>query len=63
MDYLSKTYTDPVRDAAAGGKLKPHQQQAEEGGEDTQRAKVSRTSSVVAKVATKEEKTEVDVSD
>lgn len=57
MDYVSKTYSDPIRDAASEGKLKPHQQQAEEGGggRDTQRAKVSRTSSTTARVASKDD--------
>ena len=62
MDYVSKTYSDPVRDAATAGKLKPHQQPAEEGGGEGQRAKVSRSSSTIAKVITTEEKKRVDVS-
>ena len=60
MDYGSKTYVNPIRDAATEGKMKPHQQPAEGG--DTQRVKVSRSSSYTAKVATKEERTEVNVS-
>ena len=60
MDYGSKTYVSPIRDAATGGKVKPHQQPAEGG--DSQKVKVSRSSSYTAKVATKDETTEVNVS-
>ncbi len=60
MDYGSKTYSNPIRDTATEGKVKPHQQPV--GGGDTQRVKVSRSSCFTAKVATKEDKTEVNVS-
>ncbi len=58
MDYSSKTYTAPVRDASAETRQKPHQQVEEA----SQRAKVSRSTSSTTKVVTKEEKTQVEVS-
>ena len=59
MDYRSKTYSNPIRDAAAPpGRLKPQQQQQAGDGE---RAKVSRSTSTLSKVATSEEKKKVDV--
>ena len=63
MDYVSKIYTAPIRDASSTteGK-KPHQQVEEDAGSGTkQRAKVSRATPPTTKVVTKEEKTRVDV--
>ena len=56
MDYGSKTYSDPIRDAAEG-RVKPQNQKAEEG----ERAKVSRATSTMFKVITSEETTKVEV--
>lgn len=63
MDYVSKTYAEPIRDATVGaGKPRPHEQVQEAGDSDSQRTKVSRTSSVAPRVVTTEEKKRVNVS-
>ena len=62
VDYVSKTYAEPLRDATVGaGKPRPHEQE-QEGDGDSQRAKVSRTSAVAARVVTTEGKKRVNVS-
>ena len=66
MDYSTKIYSAPIRDAAAAmsaqDNLKPHLQVAEAGAASSQRAKVSRSGVAVTKVITTAEETKVKVS-
>ena len=60
MDYSSKIYSAPIRDAAvAQGNLKPHLQSTEDSGP---KARVSRGSISSTKVVFKEKQTKVNVS-
>ena len=65
MDYISKIYVAPIRDAAAAmDVVKPHKQEAkEEKGGASGRGKVSRALQSSLKVVTNEEKVQVTVSD
>lgn len=62
MDYSTKIYSAPIRDAAAAmtarGNLKPHLQSPIGGEAGSQRAKVSRCGVAVRKVVTKVTKAE-----
>ena len=64
MDYVSMTYTTPIRDAAAMGVVKPHKQETqEEKGGASGRGKVSRSQQSSLRVVTSEEKVQVNVSE
>ncbi len=61
MDYLSKTYANPIHEATVGG-VKPHLQEGKKPTGEQKRPTVSRSAQVVTKVVTSEDKVEVTVS-
>lgn len=61
VDYISKTYANPIREASVGG-VKPHLQEDKRPTGEQKRPMVSRSAQAVTKVTTIEDKVEVQVS-
>lgn len=59
IDYISKTYVDPIREATVGGK--PPLSTADKPSPQIQRKAVSRNVTVIPKVATRDEEEKVTV--